>query len=185
MIILVVLAASIAIALLRGGSLGNLATLNIRWRGFILIGFLIQIIIFTPYWQEKSETRSLTQFAYLVSLCLLLVALAANQRIPGMKLITLGFFLNFLAIAANGGYMPASPSAFQMTKLPPLGPGEVSNNSIGMTADTRLPFLGDNFAIPKEFIFSNVFSVGDVLIALGAVYLIQKALVVATPPPPN
>jgi len=179
-IILVVLAAAIALALLRGGRLGNLAALNIRWRGIIIVGFLIQVLIFSSYWQEKSETRSLTQFAYLASLCLLLVALAANHRIPGMKLITLGFFLNFLAIAVNGGYMPASPAALQMSKLPLLGPGDVSNNSIGMGPDTRLPFLSDIFAIPKEIIFSNVFSVGDVLIAFGAVYLIQKALM--TPP---
>ena len=181
MIILVVLVLAIALALLRGGRLANLAALNIRWRGVIILGFLVQVLIFSSFWQERSETRSLTQFAYIVSLCLLSAALAVNYRIPGMKLIAFGFFLNFIAIAANGGYMPASLPALESAGLPLAQPGQVYSNSIGMSPDARLPFLGDIFAIPKEFIFSNVFSVGDVLIALGAVWLIQKALVVSPP----
>lgn len=184
MIVLLVLAVSIVVALLRGGRLGNLGLLNIRWRGVIILGFLIQVLIFSPDWQERDATRSVTQFAYLASLCLLVVALAVNYRVPGMKLIAFGFLLNFIAIAANGGYMPASLSALQNTGLAPLQPGQVSNNSIGMGPDTRLPFLGDVFAIPKGFPFSNVFSIGDVLIAMGAVWLIQEALVI-TPPLPH
>ena len=177
MIVLVVLVASIAVALLRGGNLGHLGTLNIRWRGVIILGFLIQVLAFSSFWQDNSGTKSLTQFAYLASLCLLLVALAANRHIPGVKLLTFGFLLNFIAIAANGGFMPASLSALQSTQLPLLQPGQVWSNSIGMGVDTRLPFLGDIFAIPKQFPFSNVFSIGDILIALGAIYLIQKVLV--------
>ncbi len=181
MIILVVLIASIVVALLRGGKLGALATLNLRWRGVIILGFLIQVLIFSSFWQNTSETRALTPFAYIASLCLLVVALAANRHIPGVLLIAFGFLLNFIAIAVNGGYMPALYSAMQSTALSPLLPGQVSSNSIGMGADTRLAFLGDIFAIPKQFPFSNVFSIGDILIAIGAVYLIQRVLVVSLP----
>ncbi len=178
MFVLVVLVASIAVALLRGGNLGYLGTLNIRWRGVIILGFLIQVLAFSSFWQDNGEMKSLTQFAYFASLCLLLVALAANRHIPGVKLLTFGFLLNFIAIAVNGGYMPASLSALQNTRLPLLQPGQVWSNSIGMGPDTRLAFLGDIFAIPKQVPFSNVFSIGDVLITLGAIYLIQKVLVV-------
>lgn len=177
MIILVVLALSIIIALVRGGKLGNLANLNLRWRGVILIGFLIQVLIFSSYWQEKSETRSITQLGYVTALMLLLVALIHNYRLPGIPLITLGFFFNFVAIVLNGGYMPASPAAMQTAGLPVLLPGQVSSNSIGMGSETVLFFLSDIFAIPHGFIFPNVFSVGDVLIAIGAVILTQKTLV--------
>jgi lipoprotein signal peptidase len=181
MIILAVLIAAIALALLRGGNLGNLATVNLRWRGVIILGFLIQVLIFSSFWQDRRETLALTQFFYLASLCLLVAALAANRHIPGMMLITFGFLLNFIAIAANGGYMPALYSAMQNTTFSPLLPGQVSTNSIGMGPDTRLPFLGDIFAIPRGIPFSNVFSLGDVLIALGTVYLIQRVLVVSPP----
>ena len=181
MIILVVLAVSIIVALLRGGRLGNLATLNLRWRGIIILGFLIQVLIFSSFWQNLSETRALTQYGYIASLCLLVAALAANRHIPGMPLITFGFLLNFITIAVNGGYMPASYSAMQSTALAPLLPAQVSSNSIGMGPETRLAFLGDIFAIPRGIPFSNVFSIGDVLIAIGAVYLIQRVLLLSLP----
>ncbi len=184
MIILVLLVASIILALLRGGSLGNLTALKLRWRGIIILGFLIQVLIFSPLWQDKDETKLLTPLAYLISLGLLLLALAANYRISGIKLITFGFILNFIAIAANGGYMPAAPAALQIAGLPVLQPGQVANNSIGMSIDTRLFFLTDIFSIPKGFSFPNVFSLGDVLIAIGMLYFVQKTLVVSSRQPP-
>ena len=124
---------------------------------------------------------SLTQLAYLASLALLLVAVIANYRVPGIIIITCGFLLNFAVIAANGGYMPASATAMEIAGMPVLSPGHISNNSNGMAPETRLAFLADIIAIPKGFVFPNVFSVGDILIAIGAVYLIQKGMVVSTP----
>ncbi len=184
MIFLVLLVASILLALIRGGKISNLGELKIRWYGLILLGFLMQVLIFSPYWQERNETRALTHWAYVASLLMLLIALVGNYRVPGMGLIIIGFFLNWVVILANGGYMPASPTALATAGLRPLAPGQVSNNSIGVGPDTRFGFLSDMFAIPKPMIFSNVFSIGDVLIALGAVYLIQKAMVVTSARPP-
>jgi hypothetical protein len=183
MIILVVLAVSIVIAFARGGRLGNLAHLNLRWRGVILGGFLVQVLIFSSFWQGRIETKALTPWAYILSLSLLLVALVYNYRLPGMPVITLGFFFNVITVALNGGYMPASPTAMQTAGLSVLLPGQVMNNSIGMGPETVLFFLGDVFAIPRGFIFPNVFSVGDVVIAIGAVILTQKALLTFPLPP--
>ena len=176
MIVLVLLVLSIIIAFARGGRLQNLAHLNLRWRGVILSGFLIQVLVFSPFWEARNEPQALTQWGYLLSLSLLLVALLYNYRLPGMSVITLGFLFNFIAIALNGGYMPASPWAMQTAGRTVLLPGQVLSNSIGMGPDTVLFFLCDVFAIPWGFIFPNVFSVGDVLIAIGAVILTQKAL---------
>jgi hypothetical protein len=39
--------------------------------------------------------------------------------------------------------------------------------------DPRLAFLGDVFAIPRGWPLANVFSVGDVLIAVGAVVAVH------------
>lgn len=176
MILLVVLAAAVVLALLRGGSLTRLGSLQIRWSGLILTGFLIQVLIFTEFWQKQELLRELARTGYLASMLLLGAALVRNRRIPGMWLITLGYLSNLVVIALNGGYMPASPDAIARAGLAPLGPGQVSNNSIGAGPNTRLLFLADVFAIPSQLPFSNVFSVGDVLIAGGAVYLISRAM---------
>jgi hypothetical protein len=41
-------------------------------------------------------------------------------------------------------------------------------------ADPRLAFLGDVFSLPASWPLSNVFSVGDVLIALGVVWALHR-----------
>ncbi len=184
MFILIILGASLVLALLRGGKLDHLALLPLRWRGVILAGFLIQVLVFSVFWQTQPTLRAITHFGYILSLSLLLVALVANLRLPGLLLITLGFCLNLIVIAVNGGYMPSSSAARALGGLSYLEPGQVSSNSIGMGPGTRLDFLGDIFAIPPWLIFPNVFSIGDVLIALGAFYLIQRAMIRPAIQPP-
>ncbi|HEX9077358.1 MAG TPA: DUF5317 family protein, partial [Anaerolineae bacterium] len=130
MILLVVLAAALVIAVARGGKIGNLALLSIRWSPLILIGLLIQVLIFSSFWQGNSELRPMTQLGYLLSLSVLLVALIANRHLPGVVIMTLGFALNLTAIVLNGGYMPASPDALILAGLSHTQPGQISNNSI-------------------------------------------------------
>jgi len=182
MIILSVMAGAILFALARGGKFMNLGLLRFRLPGLILLGFSIQIIVFQKFWQENTEARALTPVAYLVSLSLLLIALALNRRVPGMKILFLGFLLNFIAIVFNGGYMPVSISARAVAGQPSLLPGQIANNVIGAGPDTSLAFFGDIFAIPKGIPFPNVFSVGDLFIAMGGAYLIFKAM--TAPPQP-
>ncbi len=177
MFIFLILLAAILVALLRGGNLMRFADLKIRWSILIIAGFLLQVLVFSEFWQTNEALRGFTPHAYLGSLLLLLIALAVNYRIPGILFLGLGFFSNAITIVLNGGFMPASQAALALAGLPHLAPGQTSNNSIGMSADTRLWFLSDIFAIPAGLPLPNVFSVGDVLIAIGAVYLIQKTMV--------
>jgi hypothetical protein len=86
-------------------------------------------------------------------------------------------------IALNGGYMPSDNTARLIAGRPPLEPGQTMSNSVGVGPDTRLAFLSDIFAIPNVLLFSNVFSIGDVLIAVGAFLLIQKSMVNPAPSP--
>jgi hypothetical protein len=184
MIILLILVVSIIIALIRHGKLSRFADIHLRWRGIIILGFLVQVLIFSNSWQASPDLKPLTPYLYIASMGLLLAALVPSFHIPGMRLITFGLCLNFVAILFNGGYMPASPEAFALAGHSGLSPGQVTNNSIVMHPGTQLFFLCDIFAIPKGFIFPNVFSIGDVLLTIGAVYLTQKALVVSPHPPP-
>jgi hypothetical protein len=87
-----------------------------------------------------------------------------------MPLIALGAACNLLAIAANGGVMPASPTALAAAGLPMDTPGFQNSTAL---ADPRLGFLGDVFFIPASWPLSNVFSVGDVLIALGILWALH------------
>lgn len=100
---------------------------------------------------------------YVASTAAVLVAVLRNWRIPGLALVAIGAASNLLAIAANGGVMPASPEA-----VAALGTEAATgfSNSVVMTDPVLRP-LTDIFALPAWVPFANVFSIGDVLIGAG------------------
>jgi len=181
MLILFIGLIAIGVALARGGTLARWMDLDLRWRGLIILGFICQAVIFSNWWQAQAQFKLFTPYLYVVSMLLPLVGLSRNFHLPGVRLITLGLCLNLLAIVFNGGYMPASPQALELAGHTGFKPGTISNNSIVMGPDVRLFLLCDIFAVPKGFPLANVFSIGDLCLTLGAVYLIQKTLVAPKP----
>jgi hypothetical protein len=93
-----------------------------------------------------------------------------NRHVPGLWLVALGAILNGVAIVANGGVMPTTVGALRTAGLD-VDPEAFSNSAA--LSDPRLPFLGDVFAIPAWVPFANVFSLGDVLVAIGAAYTLH------------
>jgi hypothetical protein len=52
----------------------------------------------------------------------------------------------------------------------------VLTNSTLASAATRLAVLGDVFSLPRPLPFANVFSIGDVLIAVGGAWFIARSM---------
>ena len=150
-----------------GGRLGALVEVRLRhvWAIFAALGLEI-VAMELPGLPDRLRAALLI-VAYPVGV----VFLAANWQVPGMPLIALGAACNLLAIAANGGVMPASPTALAAAGLPVDAPGFQNSTAL---ADPRLGFLGDVFSIPAAWPLSNVFSVGDVLIALGILWALHR-----------
>jgi hypothetical protein len=111
-------------------------------------------------------------WVYVGSNVLVLAAVAANVGTPGLLLVVLGGLSNFAAIVANGGYMPVDPDTLAaMGRLPKVD----YSNSAPRDAVVLAP-LTDLFALPTWVPFSNVFSVGDVFIGVGAAIAILAAM---------
>ena len=151
---------------LAGGRLGALVEVRLRhgWAIFAALGLEIAAMEL-PGLPDRLRAALLV-LAYPVGA----VFLAANRRVPGIPLAALGAALNLLAIAANGGVMPASAAAVARAGLAD-DPG-FQNSAV--LADPRLAFLGDVFAVPASWPLSNVFSVGDVLIAVGLAWGLHR-----------
>src|SRR5215218_5945527 len=151
---------------LSGGRLGALADLSLRrlWAIYAALGLAI-LGVNLPGLPDGVRSLLLVA-AYPVGA----VFLAANWRVPGIVLTALGAALNLLAITANGGVMPASPAALARAGLAD-DPG-FQNSTV--LVDPRLAFLGDVFAVPASWPLSNVFSIGDVLIAVGLVWGLHR-----------
>ena len=158
-LVAVVVLSALAVPL-TGGRLGALVDLRLRhvWAVYAALGLAV-LAVLLPGLPDGLRSLLLVA-AYPVGA----VFLAANWRVPGILLTALGAALNLLAIAANGGVMPASPAALASAGLAADDPG-FQNSAV--LAAPRLAFLGDVFAVPDAWPLSNVFSVGDVLIAVG------------------
>jgi hypothetical protein len=174
---------ALLLAFLRGGRFERLGEVSFRRAPLIVLGLLIQILIFNP-WIGPHLTLWQVVVAYNISMILVWVTLALNWRVPGARLMALGVFLNWLAITVNGGFMPASPEALETAGL--LTTMSVSadmphNNSILVDEHTRLRWLADVMAIPAGLPFANVFSIGDVLLAAGIGWMIHRVMVHAEP----
>lgn len=175
MILLAVLAVALLLSLLFGGSFRRLADTHIRWASCILLSLGLQILIFSRWWQETVSVRAIAGALYIASLAILLYVAWLNRRLPGLGMLALGLVMNALVIFANGGSMPASLDALQMSGVvesPAALEAMRSSNSSIIVEGTPLWFLGDVFAIPQRFPLSNVFSLGDVLIGVGAVWFL-------------
>ena len=98
------------------------------------------------------------------------MAAALNRRILGAQVVAVGMALNLAAILSNGGRMPATPEAMEAAGLN----FAVKHNSVA-AAEPNLSWLVDRFAAPDWVPLANVYSVGDVVIALGAVMLVFSA----------
>lgn len=110
---------------------------------------------------------------------MLLVFAWLNRRLPGGWLLGTGLLLNFLAIILNGGLMPISPETVHaLVPDAPDGSWRIGER-LGRTKDvvlpeeaTRLGILSDRFLLPQWMSYPVAFSLGDVILALGAFWLI-------------
>lgn len=163
---------------LLGGSLDRLGTIHFRWAPLALLGLAVQVALFSePLAQGVSEAGPPI---YVASTAVVLLAVLRNLDIPGVAIVALGAAGNFVAIVANGGYMPADPGA--LAAVGGILPG-YSNSSV--VADPVLEPLTDLFAIPPWVPFANVFSVGDVLIGVGVAVTIALGMRGSEDPRPS
>ncbi len=175
MFILIVLLLSLGIALARGGRLDALVNLPVRQLWLFFVPLLLQLMVFTPVASLFGSSTDVARFVYLASMLTAALALALNRQLPGLLWIAAGLVLNVLVITANGGFMPVLPAAREFAGMAPLSGRD--NNVILMGPDTSLWFLGDLLPLPAWMPLANVFSLGDVLITLGGVLFIQRALI--------
>ena len=166
-LIAVLLIASIVSVPLLGGRLSALADLRLRLVPLVVGALAVQIVVVNVL---PGGNHTLHAVVLVATYVVIAVALIANRRIPGVKLIAAGGLANFLAIIANGGVMPASASALRTAGLA-ADPAGYTNS--GFVEHAHLAFLGDVFAVPASWPAANVFSIGDLLLAAGAFVLLH------------
>jgi Family of unknown function (DUF5317) len=174
---------AVALGLIAGlvsrGRLSALGSVHIRFWPVALVGLAFQLLLFSS--PIAASVGRLGPSLYVLSTTLVLMALLFNLRQPGFWLITIGALLNFSAIIANNGFMPASLDAMAaLTGGAGLPTADYTNSALA-SSTTVLPFLGDIFVLPHPLPLANVFSIGDLLIGLGGGWFVVRTMHRAVP----
>jgi hypothetical protein len=154
------LLAGFVLGLASGGHWRNLQTLDLKLWPVLLAGVIARAV--APFVGGLALGFSLAG--------LILVALVAlvNRALPGAWLIALGSLLNAFVTFINGG-MPVDPGAIAAAGM--TAPSDGLHVLLG--PETRLPFLADVLLVP---IVNNIYSVGDVFLAIGGFWMTFRLL---------
>lgn len=168
---LLALLALVAIATvpLTGGHLGRLLDVGLRGLPLVAGALLVQVLVISVV---PDAPEGLLTSLHLLTYVVALSFVALNLDLRGLWVVGLGGLLNFVAIAANGGVMPASRAALRQAGR--TVEAHRFENSAAVR-DAKLGFLGDVFAMPAAWPLANVFSIGDVLIVVGIGIVVHQA----------
>ena len=157
----------------------QIAAIQLRWAWLALLAALLQIpLLRAPF--VPTQQVAIQQLLFLLSHLLLLVFVWQNRRLLAIQILGVGVICNLLVILLNGGFMPITPET-----LVRINPGTVqeqwttgyhyarSKDVILHRDDVRLWALSDMLVLPPPFPWPTAFSLGDLLIALGIVVLLQ------------
>ena len=114
MILIVFALLCLASVPLTGGRVSRLASIRVRGTWVPVVALAIQVVITTIVRDGHEEMH---KAVHIATYALIGVFLWCNRRLPGVKVIGLGAFLNALVITVNGGQMAASRTAERLAGL--------------------------------------------------------------------
>lgn len=183
MILLVAVVAGLLAGLVQARYHGRPFTIpELRLTWLAAVAFLPQWLAFFFGPTRGLFTDQAVALALVISQLCLLVFGWINRGHGAFKFLMLGLVLNLTVIISNGGLMPISPATLQ--RLAPDRPTDTwvlgkrlgtSKDRILREADTNFAWLSDRFVLPDWIPYKVAYSLGDVLIAVGACWFLWSA----------
>ena len=171
---------SLIVALLRKGKLRRFRNLPLKNVELFALPFLLQFAIFFGGKRGLPLFVIYGSLLYLISFALLLIALLLNGKVVEFRVAALGVFLNFLVVGLNGGRMPVRGEALGKVRLTSYAVESIRRGEnpqfVLVDENTRLTPLADILVLPRPYPRPGLFSIGDIIITLAAVVLVQRAM---------
>ena len=145
----------------------------------VLVAVIPQLLIFQIPYTAGWFSTPWASAVLVISQLVLLGFVWSNRDLIGFRILGLGLILNLLVIILNGGLMPLAPETAQalFPEVPPsvwqIGSRPwMCKNILLLYEDTRLAWLSDSILLPEWFPWTRALSPGDLLIVLGAFWLL-------------
>jgi hypothetical protein len=164
--------AGVLVGLLGGGRLDRIADLQLRGAWLFIAALALQVVAFPSGFLPFELSDGVATALWLCSYALLVALACLNLGVRGFPIATAGMLANLAAVLANRGHMPALPSALADAGTPIE---HLHNNSV-VADHTHLSWLIDRWGAPEWVPLANVYSVGDVLLALGTIAIVSAAM---------
>jgi Family of unknown function (DUF5317) len=166
------IAFAVVLGYLLGGRLSGFEHLRINRWGLAIVGLVLQLVPSFSIGDAPASTTGPVVLA--LSYTFLVVFLFSNRWIPGMPVMRIGLLLNLVVVLINGG-MPVQAAAIQRAGGDPATLAQEAPTKHHLTTDEDVLWqLGDVIPIPPPF--SDVVSIGDVLLYGGMVYSIVEIM---------
>lgn len=179
MLLLSLIAFSIVVGWIRGGELSKFDNIDLRriWMLVIAFGIHLFIIIFGASGNEF--VLNYTKHLYLLSYILLIVYLFMNITNRHLIIVLIGVILNLIPFVFNDGKMPISIDALKLAGFSEIA-NLVESNKLALytklTENTDYGILSKIIVFGKPLPFSQVLTIGDILIGLGIFVFIQSVM---------
>jgi hypothetical protein len=156
------------------GRISNLFSLNIRGWYLIIIGVLIQYmpLLFNMF---KINILNFNYFTVVGNLILLFVVLI-NIEINGFFIILIGGIINLFGFVINGFKMPIIQAGVSEKMIQLINSNNVLNYKLINEISNWKFYLGKIIVIPDIYPFYKVLSVGDIIIMIGLVVLVEMKM---------
>ena len=162
---------AVVAALASGGSMAHWARARLRWSPLALLALGVQLPLYSAPFNTWPLVVAIGAGAGIGTTALVLLVVLGNARGPlrlAGGLAALGIVLNLTVMLANGGWMPRADAIAPRAIQRAADDSVVVNNTAPMSAATHLAWLGDVLPQPAWLPMSNLVSLGDLLLALGA-----------------
>ncbi len=153
--------------------------LKLTW--LAILAFAPQFFAFYLPSTREWILDSLASLCLVTSQIFLLAFAYFNRKLAGMWLLIGGLALNLAVISVNGGFMPISPEtasrlipATVVQTMPLESRFGKGKDILLLPEDTHLEGLADRQLPPKWFPLQVAYSFGDILIAVGAFWLLAN-----------
>ncbi len=167
----------ILIGILRGGRVGYLAKLHLRYLNIFVLAVIIQLV---PFFLGR--VAIIAQHAcliYFIGYLILFVFILFNIQKKGFKLLMLGSAMNIFVLALNNFKMPLYVNSItaKMAKMKlAIKTGDLVNYVQLESLDKYTDYLGKIIHMPDFYPGVAAISIADIIIALGIIILIQDVM---------